>query len=297
MESCFQGATLPVRFGTQGVNISHYFGCLEEQRRGEVPGSIRRNQWQKKTETPFSGCWLQVTKQSKCRSAWYVNEPQKGNLLPAWSLDLSPVLAYTQSWKDAFPFRNDLIFMVTTGETTVLWVFQAPPFPAPLVWSRNPHRRHSTEVFFLFALPTLFSYIWKNTFRGVYQHPKFLSVCSFGSAHHTEGFCAAGNHDDGLLVILCCHGPDFIWYLQCNPSKEILKWQNASIQIPVLLYTEVTAWNSWLSFLLSLRRVMWFLAHGNVGGFTTHTSEASSFFIWLILFHNFLHIFSSPNSS
>lgn len=187
--------------------------------------------------------------------------------------------------------------MVTTGETTVLWVFQAPPFPTPHVWSRNPHRRHSTEVFFLFALPTLFSYIWKNTFRRVYQHPKFLSVCSFGSAHHTEGFCAAGNHDDGLLVILCCHGPDFIWYLQCNPSKEILKWQNASIQIPILLYTEVTAWNSWLSFLLSLRRVMWFLAHGNVGGFTTHTSEASSLFIWLILFHNFLHIFSSPNSS
>lgn len=38
----------------------------------------------------------------------------------------------------------------------------------------------------------------------------------------------------------CAHGPDFIWYLWCNSSEEILKWQNASIQIPVLLYTEVT---------------------------------------------------------
>lgn len=186
--------------------------------------------------------------------------------------------------------------MVTIGETTVLWVLQAPPFPKPLVWSRNPHRRLSIEVFFLFALPTLFSYIWKNTFRRVYQHPKFLSMCSSDSAPHIEGFCAAGNHNDGLLVILYSQCPDSILYLQCNSSKGILKWENTSSQIPVLLYTEVTAWNSWLSF-LSLRGVMWSLAHGNMGGFATHTSEASSFFIWLILFHNFLHVFSSPNSS
>lgn len=98
-----------MRFRTQGVNIPHYFGCPEEQGRGEVPGSIQKNQWQKKTEIPFSGYWLQVTKQSKW-SAWYVNEPQKGSPLPAWSLDLSPVLAHTQSWKGAFPFRNYVIF-------------------------------------------------------------------------------------------------------------------------------------------------------------------------------------------
>lgn len=56
---------ITVRFRTQGVNIPHYFGCPEEQGRGEVPGSIPRNQWQKKPETPFSGYWLQVTKQNK----------------------------------------------------------------------------------------------------------------------------------------------------------------------------------------------------------------------------------------